>query len=112
MASVDLRPRRKFSTLFSTLLGGTLLAVVVFFAISFLTVLRHITPVHRYKPSEAYKLAIGFPWTYYYQFWVRGEDLPQFGWHVVHLGYDCLLTWLVVLALYLLWKRTAGTRHS
>jgi hypothetical protein len=94
------------------MLVGTLLAVLVFLALSFLTVLRHISPVHYYQQKEAYKLAIGFPWTYYEQFWVRGEDVPNSGWQILYLGYDCLLTWLVILALYILWKRTTGTRHS
>jgi hypothetical protein len=94
-----------------TVLVGTLLAVLVFFSLSFLTVLRHIRPLQQPRGSEAYHLSIGFPWTYYYQFWVRGEHVPQSGWQRLHLSYDCLLTWLVIVGLYVRWKQTAAKKQ-
>jgi hypothetical protein len=92
-----------------TVLVGTLLAVLVFFSLSFLTVLTHIRPLQQPRGSEAYRLSIGFPWTYYEQFWV-GEGVPQSGWQSLHVVYDCFLTWLVTVGLYVIWNRTAAKK--
>jgi hypothetical protein len=77
MESVDVSSSRPSYRPMRTVLVGTLLAVLVFFSLSFLTVLRHIRPLQQPRGSEAYHLSIGFPWTYYYQFWVRGSTCPS-----------------------------------
>lgn len=80
--------------------SATVLSVLVFFSISFVTVLTHILPFHYYRSNESYKLEIGFPFTFYEQFWLNGSNLPNSGWTLNNLFYDCLLTWLVVTGLY------------
>ncbi|UMY65093.1 MULTISPECIES: hypothetical protein [unclassified Flavobacterium] len=87
------------------LLSGTALSILVFFSISFLTVLAQIIPFHYYGAKETYKLDIGFPFKFYGQFWLRGNDIPNSGWTIPNLFYDCLLTWLVVTGLYYIAKR-------
>ena len=111
MEPVDVSSGSQSSRPIRTVLVGTLLAVLVFFSLSFLTVLCHIRPLQQPSGGEPYRLSIGFPWTYYYQFWVRREHLPQSGWHLLHLGYDCLLTWLVIVGLYVCWKQTAAKKQ-
>lgn len=84
---------------------GTLLWILVFFSISFITVLTQISPFHYYREHETYNLAIGFPFKYYEQFWLRGSDIPNSGWFGHHLFYDCMITWLIVAGQYTLYKK-------
>lgn len=73
---------------------GTVLAVLVFFSISFLTVLTEInSPLNRL--NVAYQFEIGFPFTYYFEFFVDCP-IPNSGWNVLNLFWDCLLTWVLV----------------
>lgn len=90
---------------------GTLLSVVVFFAVSFMTILIQINPLHYYKNGEPYKLDIGFPFKYYEQFWLRGSHFPNSGWILNHLFYDCILTWVIVTALYLIKQKLKNNSH-
>ena len=96
---------------FKIVLSGTALSILVFFSISFLTILTQINPLHYYQDTETYKLDIGFPFKYYEQFWLRGNDIPNSGWTISNLFYDCLLTWLVVTGLYYLIKRKRNNSH-
>ena len=79
---------------------GTLLSILIFFSISFITILVQINPLHYYKKNEAYELNLGFPFTYYTQFWVSGNNYPNSGWSGHYLLYDCFLTWLFVGGIY------------
>ena len=54
---------------------GTILSILIFFSISFLTVLKQIAPLHYYQKGESYSFDIGFPLVYYGQFWVSGSDI-------------------------------------
>ena len=81
---------------------GTIISVLIFFSISFITILGQISPVHFYKNNEAYQLNVGFPFTYFSQFWVSGSNYPNSGWKGDYLLYDCFLTWLLVTGTYLI----------
>lgn len=85
--------------------NGTLLSILVFLSISFITVLTHINPIHYYSSLENYKLEIGFPFIYYEQFWLAGSRIPNSIWMIDNLIYNCVLTWVVVTGIYLLTKR-------
>ena len=75
---------------------------ILFFSISFLTVLIQInSPIHRQSDDA---LHIGFPFTYYSQFTVDGI-IPNSGWLGKHLLLDIFLTWLVTIAIYFLATR-------
>jgi len=77
---------------------GTVLSVLMFFSISFLTVLLQInSPLHRQTNSN---LDIGFPLTYYSQFIVEG-DIANSGWRVSNLIIDILLIWAITTGTYL-----------
>lgn len=76
-------------------LTGTALSILVFGTLSFLTVLRSVL-----WPAFNYRLEIGFPLPYYYQFLVEGG--MQHGTSGLRFWVDCGLSWLVVTGLYLL----------
>lgn len=87
------------------ILIGTILSILVFFSISFLTVLTQINPFHYYKNEEIYQLNIGFPLIYYHQFWLSGSKIPNSGWTVNYLFYDSILTWIIVAGAYITWQK-------
>jgi len=86
------------------LFWGTVYSIVIFFAISFITFLTQIDPINC-KGHAPYKMDVGFPFIYYGQFWLRGSDFPNSGWHINYLFYDCLITWLVVTGIYMIVQR-------
>jgi hypothetical protein len=92
--------------LLRTIFTATLLSILVFLSVSFITVLTQINPLHYYKKHEPYKLEIGFPFEYYHQFWVSGSTIPNSGWTINNFFYDCLITWAVVTGVYILIKQT------
>ena len=90
------------------LIKGTLLSILIFFSISFLTVLFQInSPLHRIK--DTYELKIGFPFEYYYEFWVDCP-IPNSGWIVNNLMLDCGITWIVTLGIMMIINRRK-TKH-
>ena len=82
------------------LIKGTLLSILIFFSISFLTVLFQInSPLHRIEGT--YELKIGFPFEYYYEFLVD-YPIPISGWIVNNLMLDCGITWIVTLGIMMI----------
>ncbi|GGZ64822.1 hypothetical protein GCM10008088_27860 [Mesonia mobilis] len=81
---------KKFST-------GLILSIIVFFSISFLTVLISIlTPVNQ---TIGFKiLKIGFPFTYYEQTLIVNE--LNHSWNMNKLILNCILTWILVNGIY------------
>lgn len=82
---------------------GTILSTLVFFSVSFLPFLYKISPLTR--GEDSYKLDIGFPFKYYSQFQLRGNDFLNSGWNVNNLVLDCVIYWIVICGLYILIKR-------
>lgn len=99
------------SKLIRVIFTGTLLSILVFLSVSFITFLTQINPLHNYKSSETYKLDIGFPFIYYRQFWLSGSTIPNSGWTITNLIYDCLITWVVVTGIYFFIQRTNNNSH-
>lgn len=87
---------------FKNLISATVLSVLVFLSISFVTVLIQINPIHYYANGEPYRLDIGYPFRFYEQFFLRGSEIPNSGWYIDNLLYDCVLTWLFITGLYVL----------
>ena len=87
---------------------GTILSAFVFFSISFITLLMQINPIHYYRKNEAYKLDVGFPFTYYRQFWLSGSKIPNSEWVVTNLLIDIFLSWVVVTTLYYFVKKSTA----
>ncbi len=81
---------------------GTVLSILIFFSVSFLSILPQINPLHYYRKGELYNLYIGFPFEYYGQFWFRGCDIPNSEWNPKNLFYDCFLFWIIVTGIYVM----------
>ena len=71
------------------------LSVLVFFSVSFFSVLHSI-----WHPPAWSELTIGFPFTYYHQFWLRGNSYPNCEGNVMYLLTDALLCWMMVMVLW------------
>lgn len=84
-----------------SILNRTFLSILVFFAVSFLSILFQMPPF-QYQKFPAY---IGFPFSYYNQFWPGGSCIPNSGWNIDYLMYDCMLTWILVTGAYVMIKR-------
>lgn len=87
------------------ILKGTLLSILVFFSISLISIILQLSPFHYFLDMENYQLTIGYPSTYYYQFWVNGNSFPNFRWFIKYLIADCFLTWVFVIVIYFKAKR-------
>lgn len=88
------------------LIIGTLLSILVFFAVSFLSVLAQIAgPLNGHTPRV--RLDVGWPYTFYQEFWINGSDSMNCGWDVKNLALGSALTWVVVTGAYIILKRTA-----
>ena len=81
---------------------GTVLSMLVFFSISFWTILFHINPLHHYDKNDSFKMEIGYPFVYHEQFLLNGDRIPNSGWKLDNLILDSLLTWIIVVGLYLI----------
>jgi hypothetical protein len=87
------------------LIIGTLLSILVFFAVSFLSILGQIAgPLNGHTPRV--RLDVGWPFTYYQEFWVSGSESMNCGWHMRNLLFGCVLTWAVVNGTYFMLTRT------
>jgi len=81
------------------ILKGTILSILIFFSISFITILFQLnSPINRQIDST---LNIGFPFIYYTQFFVEPPILNS-GWNIKNLILDCLLVWIIVNGITLL----------
>lgn len=82
------------------------LALVVFCMVSYFSVMTSLLAsaghVNR-KPVAN----IGYPYHYYYQFWLRGNDSPNCGWRLGCFIGDFFTAWFLTITGYfivLLWK--------
>lgn len=93
-----------------SIIYGTILSILTFFSISFITVLFQInSPLNRL--TDYYELKIGYPLTYYHEFMVDCP-IPNSGWKVNNLFWDCLITWLLVTGMCVIWKITKEKRTT
>lgn len=79
----------------AVLIKSTILAALLFFTVSFLSILFQLAPFHYSGPNELYVLEIGFPFTYYQQFFTDNE--LHFGWFTNALFLDIAITWCATL---------------
>lgn len=85
---------------------GTFYSVIVFCVVSYLSVMASLfASVGELKLRPVTN--IGFPFKYYYQFWVRGNDSPNCGWRFGNFVLDFFITWIVTLIIYNLATRKA-----
>ena len=56
-------------------------------------------------PSQKPVSNLGFPFKYYYQFWLSGSDSPNCGWRFNDFILDCFIVWILTVTIYLIVKR-------
>lgn len=86
--------------MYKKLLLSTLYSAIAFCIISYASVMASL-----FKSVGSLTLKpvanIGFPYNYYYQFWLRGSTSPNCGWRFRYFVADALLTWLCCTVIYL-----------
>lgn len=86
-----------------TLVKGILLSILIFFSISFLTVLFQLySPLNRIEGR--YELRIGFPLEYYYELMLDCQS-PNYGWNGKNLLFDCGLIWVITMIILMIRKK-------
>lgn len=86
---------------------ATVYSAIAFCVISYLSVMYSLLQsVGRLTKKPVTNL--GFPYKYYYQFWLKGNDSPNCGWRLNNFILDCFITWLVVLIIHLIVKHKKG----
>jgi hypothetical protein len=81
---------------------GTLLSILTFFAVSFITVLFQLnSPIN---PTMDSSMSIGFPFNYYHQFMVSPPTFNS-SWNPTNLLLDCFITWLLVVGIYIFFTK-------
>lgn len=54
-----------------------------------------------WNPSLKPVVNIGFPFKYYYQFWLSGSNSPNCGWVISCFLYDIIIVWVVTIVVYM-----------
>ncbi len=85
------------------IIKGTILSILIFFSISFLTILFQINSPQK-RTEGFYELSIGFPYEYYHEFMLNCP-IPNSGWNGECLIIDCLLTWGITMLLLIIVER-------
>lgn len=76
------------------LISITIVAITIFFAISFITILADFaTPF--WEPSHI--IDVGFPFTYYEEFF---HEFKHTGWQPRYLIVDALIVWILVFVIW------------
>lgn len=52
------------------------------------------------NPNQKPVTNVGFPFKYYYQFWLNKSDSPNCGWVFKYFIFDFIICWIVVLLIY------------
>ncbi len=82
-----------------------LTAITLFLSSSFIQFLAYTNPFYHFSKDEYYLLKIGFPFTYYEQFWVCGNSFPNTSWDVHSLIKDGLFFTIVTSLFFVLNNR-------
>lgn len=76
----------------------TFYALLVFISVSYISVMTSLlssTGKSGINPTTN----IGFPFKYYYQFWVNDNPYPNYGWCIKCFVYDFLIVWGITFLL-------------
>ena len=82
---------------------GTVLSILVFFSVSFIT---YLADLDTFNPAAGKELNvdIGFPFTYYTEDLVGREKIPATWAKGILLIADCAITWMLVAIPYTVFK--------
>ena len=93
----------KIRKMIHRIIRGTGYSIVVFCVVSYISVMVSLLASVG-EPTKKPVANIGFPFKYYYQFWLRGSDSPNCGWVFDNFVWDCVLTWIVTVVVYFIVK--------
>jgi hypothetical protein len=74
-------------------------SIVIFCVVSYISVMTSLIKSAGHvsiKPVSN----IGFPFKYYYQFWLNGSDSPNCGWQIKYFIYDFFIVWIITTIVY------------
>ena len=86
------------------LILATFYSIIAFCVVSYITVMSSLFQSVG-DLSKKPVTNIGYPFKYYYQFWLRGNDSPNCGWEFQNFELDCFITWIVCVVIYFIIKR-------
>lgn len=77
-----------------------LYSIITFCVVSYLSVMISLFSTVG-SLSEKPVANLGFPFNYYYQFWLRGNDGPNCGWIKQNFVIDFFVVWVCCSAVYI-----------
>lgn len=81
------------------IIKATLTSIITFCVISYTSVMISLlSSVGNLSLKPVANL--GFPFKYYYQFWLRGNDSPNCGWVFSNFILDFFLIWIITMTIY------------
>ena len=83
------------------LLVSSFYAFIVFSVVSYISVMYSLLQ-SVINPQLKPVTNIGFPFKYYFQFWVSGSDAPNCGWAFNYFIYDVAIIWVLTTLFYVL----------
>lgn len=79
---------------------GTIYSVIAFCVVSYVSVMTSLFSTIG-EPSHRPIANIGFPYKYYYQFWLSGNPGPNCGWRLGNFILDFIIIWTLTIIVYL-----------
>ncbi len=79
-------------------------SLIIFCVISYISVMISLLSSTTVNSDSNPVVNIGFPFKYYYQFWV-GNPFPNNGWNIRYFIYDFLITYGITFFYILLFKK-------
>ena len=76
-------------------------AAIVFCVVSYISVMASLLGSVG-NLSQKPVANLGFPYKYYYQFWLHGSDSPNCGWNLNNFILDYLFAWILTTTIYLI----------
>ena len=83
---------------------ASLYSIVAFCVVSYISVITSLLSSEGDPPQKPV-INLGFPFKYYYQFWLYGSDSPNYGWSFNYFILDFLIICIVTTTIYLVVKR-------
>lgn len=89
---------------------STIYSILIFSLVSYISVMVSLLQSIG-EPWTKPVTNIGFPFKYYFQFWLRGSDSPNCGWSLKYFIYDALIVWSIVTTIYFIIKSYNKNKH-
>lgn len=80
---------------------ATIYSAIAFCVVSYASVMASLLDSVG-NPCQKPVTNLGFPYKYYYQFWLRGSDSPNCGWILKSFIIDCFIIWILTVTIYLI----------